>query len=143
SGYNFVLNGTFTAVQWQGFGEGDTRLEMFKNALNRYKAEFRIVGNTIYIENLIGRDTEFMYRHRLNASNIVLENDASEFYTFARGYGDYGDGEGGEDWQDANLIREYTSPLADIPGIGVRHAPPIKNGNITDTATMDEQLKAL
>jgi phage minor structural protein len=143
SGYNFILNGSFDAIDWEGFGEGDTRLTMLKNALNRYSAEFRIVGNTIYIENLIGRDTQFMYRYRLNASNIVLEHDASEFYTYAIGYGDYGDGEGSEDWQDANLIREYTSPLAEIPGIGIRHAPPIKNGNITITETMDEQLKTL
>lgn len=57
SGYNFILNGTFEAQQCEGLGEGDSRLEMFKNGLNRYKAEFRIAGNTIYIENQIGNDT--------------------------------------------------------------------------------------
>lgn len=143
SGYGFILNGSFTAQNWEGFGEGDDKLTLFKDALNRYEAEFRIEGNTVYIENLIGRDTQFMYRYRLNASNIVQENDATDMYTYARGYGDYGDGEGGEDWRDANLIREYTSPLADIPGIGKRDAPPIKNGNITDESTMNEQLKTL
>ncbi len=143
SGYNFILNGTFEAQQWEGLGEGSTRLEMLKNGLNRYKAEFRIVGNTIYIENQIGNDTSHRYEHRLNASNIVQEIDANEFWTYAKGYGDYGDGEGGEDWQNAKIIREYTSPLANIPGIGIREAPPIKNGNITTTATMDSQLKIL
>lgn len=143
SGYNFILNGTFEAQEWEGLGEGSTRLEMFKNGLNRYKAEFRIVGNTFYIENLIGNDTSHRYEHRLNASNIVQEIDANEFYTYAKGYGDYGDGEGGEDWQNAKLIREYTSPLAKIPAIGMREAPPIKNGNITIRATMDSQLKIL
>lgn len=143
SGYNFILNGTFEAQQWEGLGEGSTRLEMLKNGLNRYKAEFRISGNTIYIENQIGNDTSHRYEHRLNASNIVQEIDANEFWTYAKGYGDYGDGEGGEDWQDAKLIREYTSPLAQIPAIGIREAPPIKNGNITTTATMDSQLKIL
>lgn len=141
SGYNFVLNGSFEAIQWEGFGEGDTRLALFKKALERYKAEFRIVGNTVYLENLIGRDTQFMYRYRLNASNIVQENDATAYYTYAKGYGDYGDGEGGEDWRDAKLTREYTSPIASI--IGKREAPPIKNGNITTSSTMDEQLKIL
>lgn len=143
SGYNFVLADTFDAQNWEGFGEGDTRLTLFKNALNRYGAEFRVVGNTIYIERIIGRDTGFMYRYRLNASNIVQENDANAYYTFARGYGDYGDGQGGEDWQNAELIREYTSPLATIPGIGKREAPPIKNGNITTNSFMDSQLKTL
>ena len=143
SGYNFILNGTFEAQQWEGLGEGSTRLEMLKNGLNRYKAEFRISGNTIYIENQIGNDTSHRYEHRLNASNIVQEIDANEFWTYAKGYGDYGDGEGGEDWQNAKVIREYTSPLAQIPAIGIREAPPIKNGNITTTATMDSQLKIL
>src|SRR5690606_39135597 len=117
--------------------------ECFKKALERYKAEFRVVGNTVYIENLIGRDTQFMYRHRLNASNIVLEHDATNYWTYAKGYGDYGDGDGGEDWRNAKLIREYTSPLAKIPEIGIRHAPPIKNGNITNKDTMDQNLKVL
>lgn len=141
SGYNFVLVDSFDAVQWEGFGEGDTRLTLFKNALNRYGAEFRIEGNTVYIEKVIGRDTQFQYRYRLNASNIAQENDATAYYTYAKGYGDYGDGEGGEDWRDAKLIREYTSPIASI--LGIREAPPIKNGNITTVETMDEQLKTL
>lgn len=143
SGYNFILVDSFEAIQWQGAGEDATRLEMFKNGLNRYGAEFRISGNTIYIEEMIGIDSQFRYEYKLNASNIVLESDSSEFYTYARGYGDYGDGEGGEGWQDANLIREYTSPLANIPNIGIRHAPPIKNGNITLKETMDSNLKKL
>jgi hypothetical protein len=141
SGYNVVLNGTFEAVQWEGFGAGDTRLTLFKNALNRYKAEFTVSGNTVTIENLIGRDTQFMYRYKLNASNIVQENDASAYWTYAKGYGNYGDGQGGEDWKDAKLIREYTSPIASL--IGKREAPPIKNGSITTNSTMDEQLKTL
>lgn len=141
SGYNYVLTGSFDAQDWEGFGEGDTRLALFKKALERYKAEFRIVGNTVYIENMVGRDTQFQYRYRLNASNIVMENDATAYYTYARGYGDYGDGEGGEDWRDAKLIREYTSPIAEI--IGIREAPPIKDGRITDIETMDSLLKTL
>lgn len=141
SGFSFILNGTFEAIQWEGLGEGNTRLDMLKNGLNRYKAEFRIVGSTVYIENQIGIDSQFRYEHRLNASNIVQEIDANEFHTYAKGYGDYGDGQGGGDWQDAKLIREYTSPLADV--IGIREAPPIKNGNITTTSTMDSQLKTL
>src|SRR5699024_3519456 len=96
---------------------------------------------TVYLETLIGNDTNHQYRHRLNASNIIQEIDASEMWTYAKGYGNYGDGEGGEDWQNAKLKREYTSPLASI--LGIRHAPPIKNGNITTKAQMDAQLKTL
>jgi len=141
--FNFVLVDDFTAIEWQGLGGGETRLEMFKRALERYRAEFRIVGNTVYLEKLIGNDTNFQYRYRLNANNITQETDASAMYTYVRGYGDYGDGEGGEDWKDAKLIREYRSPLADVPGIGERHAPPIKDGRIKDINTMDAELKSI
>lgn len=137
SGYGFVLVDSFDAIQWEGLGDGDTRLAMFKAALNRYGAEFRISGNTVYLEKQVGRDTSFMYRHKLNASNIVQEIDANEYYTYAKGYGDYPDGEE----QSAALIREYTSPLAPI--LGKREAPPLKNGNITTTVTMDAYLKKL
>lgn len=144
SGFNFILNGTFEAVQWEGFGAGETRLESFKRALERYKAEFRISGKIIYLENLVGRDTQFMYRYRLNASNIEQENDATEMWTYARGYGDYDDVDedgGGGGWEDAKLKREYSSPLAEI--IGRRDAPPIKDGRIKHESVMDEALKTL
>lgn len=141
TGFNFVLVDSFLAVEWEGFGEGEDKIATFKRALERYKAEFEIIGSLVYLKTLIGRDTDIMYRYRLNASNIIQEIDASNMWTFARGYGNYGDGEGGEDWQNAKLIREYTSPLADIAGIGLRHAPPIKDGNIKVVATMDEALK--
>lgn len=137
--FNFAFIGTFAAVQWEGFGKGESKLELFKRALNRYKAEFRISGNTIYLANQIGRDTSIMYRHKLNASNIVQEIDASGFWTYAKGFGNFAEGEE----SSAKLIREYTSPLAQVPGIGIRHAPPIYNGNITTNETMDAQLKNL
>jgi len=141
TGFTFVLADSFAAVDWEGFGDGETKLESFRRAIERYGCEFEISGNTVYLRKRIGRDTSIMYRHKLNASNIVQEIDANEMWTFARGYGNYGDGAGGEDWRNAKLIREYTSPLASI--LGIRHAPPIKNGNIKDPAFMDAQLKAL
>lgn len=140
SGYTFVLKGQFNAVEWEGFGGGETRMEMFQRALNRYKAEFELEGNTIYIDNLVGRDTSIMYRHRLNASNISQEIDASELWTYAKGYADYEDSEDGS-WENARLEREYTSPLAQI--IGIRHAPPIKDGRIKHKDVLDKQLKEL
>jgi hypothetical protein len=137
--FNFVLVDQFPAIQWEGFGKGDTKLTLFKNALNRYGAEFRISGNTVYLESLIGRDTNFMYRHKLNASNIIMETDASQLWTYAKGFGDYEDG----DEENAALVREYTSPLASIPGIGIRHAPPIYDGRVKIAEPMDNALKTL
>jgi hypothetical protein len=138
--FEFIIVGQFDAVEWEGFGGGESRLETFKRALKRYKMEFRLVGNIVYLQHQIGRDTSFQYRHRLNASNIVQEIDANDFWTYAKGYGSFEDGEGGG-WEEAKLIREYTSPLAKI--IGKREAPPIKDGRITNKSTMDKGLKEL
>lgn len=144
SGYNYVLNGDYTATEFDSFGEGATRLELFQTWLNRFGGEFiPPVGNTVRINNRIGEDLSIQYRHRLNASNIVMETDAENFWTYAKGYADYeGDKEAG-DWQDAKLIREYTSPIANIPGIGIRHAPPIKDGRIRHASVLDRNLKTL
>lgn len=139
--YHYILMDNFSAIRWEGLGEGDDRASIFANGIDRYGIELELIDHTFYLHSRISWDVEYMYRHKLNASNIVVENDASDFYTYARGYGDYGDGEGGEDWRDAKLIREYTSPLAEI--FGKRDAPPIKNGNITDKTTMDNRLKKL
>lgn len=133
--YSFRLMDTFLAIQWEGFGGGKTRLEQFKDALNRYEAEFTVVGNEVRLYKQIGRDTEFMYHYKLNASNISKESDAGELWTVARGYGDY------EAGGTPNLEREYRSPLADV--LGERHAPPLKDGRITNVNTMDAKLKQL
>src|SRR5699024_636758 len=84
TGFSFTFNGSFDAVEWEGFGAGETRLETFKRPLERYKCEFRIVGNIVYLEHQIGNDTNHQYRHRLNASNIVQEVDANEMWTYAK-----------------------------------------------------------
>src|SRR5699024_6267218 len=123
TGFNFVLGGSFAAVEWEGFGDGETKLETFKRAIERYKCEFRIVGNTVYLESQIGNDTQFQYRYRLNASNIVQEIDANEMWTYARGYGDYEDSDEESDksgWENAELVREYTSPLLKLSELDMR-----------------------
>lgn len=139
--YSFILLDTFSAVQWEGFADGDTRLEMFKKALNRYGAEFELLGNQFRIRHMIGRDTQFMYHYKLNASNISKEEDASNYWTHIKGFGDYGieSGEDGEIDDEPKLKMEYTSPLAEL--VGIRHAPPVKDGRITVEDTMMSRLK--
>lgn len=147
--FNIVFNDTpftYSTVEsapsnrFEGIGEGETRLEIFKTFIERYGYEFLIVGNTVYLHNQIGNDANFEYRYKVNAQNIEKEVDASEMWTYARGYGNYSDDDSDTDViEKAKLKREYTSPLAKI--IGVREAPPIRDGRITNQSTMDANLK--
>lgn len=147
--FNIVFNDTpftYSTVEsapsnrFEGIGEGETRLEIFKTFIDRYGYEFKIVGNVVYLYNQIGNDANFEYRYKVNAQNIEKEVDASEMWTYARGYGNYSDDDSDTDVvEKAKLKREYTSPLAKI--IGIREAPPIRDGRVTQQATMDANLK--
>ena len=138
TGYNFVLVNPSYAVEWQGFGKGQTRMELFKKALERYGYEFYIQGSTVYMEHQIGNDTNFEYRYKMNASNVKRATDATAMITHIKGFGNFEEGE--EDYlNNAKLKREATSPLADI--VGIREGSPVLDGRITQAATMDERLQ--
>ena len=138
TGYQYVLVDFVEAIQIDGYGKGETRLEMFKRLIERFGLEFYIVGKTVYLKKLIGNDTNFMYKYKLNASNVSKSIDASNFFTHVKGFGNFE--EGSENYlSDAKLQREYTSPLATI--VGVYEGKPIVDGRIKDIATMDANMK--
>lgn len=167
--YTYITVDTAYSERFEGIGEGETKLEIFKTFIDRYGYEMKIVDKVVYLYNQIGSDANFEYRHKVNTQDIEKEVDASEMYTYMRGYGDYRE-EGGEEetttettnsetssgyqktsvkviendneedvTKKAKLKREYTSPLADI--IGIREGPPIMNANITKQETMDKKLR--
>lgn len=148
--FNIVFNDTpftYSTVEsapsnrFEGIGEGETRLEIFKTFIERYGYEFLIVGNVVYLYNQIGNDANFEYRYKVNAQDISKEVDASEMWTHAKGYGNYSDDDENTDVIDkAKLKREYTSPLEKVIGMR-REAPPIRDGRITNQSTMDANLK--
>ena len=137
TGFNFVLVDFSPAVSWEGFGKGANRLELFKRLLDRYNYEFIIQGRTVYMHHRIGNDTNFMYKYKLNASNVSSTTDASEYFTHIKGFGNFEEGE--EDYfNNAKLKREYTHPLADV--VGKWEGSPIVDGRITQTSTLDEAM---
>lgn len=138
SGYNFVLVDFSPSVEIEGFGKGSTRLELFKRLLDRYNYEFLIDGKTVYMHHLVGNDTNFMYKYKLNASNVSRSTDATAMFTHIKGFGNFEEGE--EDyWNNAKLKREYTSPLADV--VGKWEGKPIVDGRITQQSTLDEAMQ--
>lgn len=137
TGFNFVLVDFSPAVTIEGFGKGSNRLELFKRLLDRYNYEFEIQGRTVYMKHLIGNDTNYMYKYKLNASNVSSTTDASDYFTHIKGFGNFEEGE--EDYfNNAKLKREYTHPLADV--VGKWEGPPIVDGRVTQSSTMDEAM---
>ena len=137
TGFNFVLVDFSPSVTIEGFGKGANRLELFKRLLDRYNYEFIIQGRTVYMHHRIGNDTNFIYKYKLNASNVSSTTDASEYFTHIKGFGNFEEGE--EDYfNNAKLKREYTHPLADI--VGKWEGSPIVDGRVTQTSTLDEAM---
>ena len=137
TGFNFVLVDFSPSVTIEGFGKGANRLELFKRLLDRYNYEFEIQGRTVYMKHLIGNDTNYMYKYKLNASNVSSTTDATEYFTHIKGFGDFEEGE--EDYfNNAKLKREYTHPLADV--VGKWEGSPIVDGRVTQTSTLDEAM---
>ena len=138
SGYQYVLVDFVNAIQIEGFGKGETRLEMFKRLIDRFSLEFYIVGKTVYLKKLIGNDTNFLYKYKLNASDVTKSVDASNYFTHIKGFGNFE--ESSENYSsEAKLRREYTSPLASV--LGKYEGKPIVDGRVTDKETLDKMMK--
>src|SRR5699024_2273210 len=138
TGYNYVLVDFSPAVSWEGFGKGATRLEMLMRLIDRYGYEFTINGSTVTMRHLVGNDTNFMYKYKLNASNVSRSTDASAMFTHVKGFGNFVECE--EDYfNNAKLKREFTSPLASL--LGKREGKPILDGRITQSSTLDEAMQ--
>ena len=137
TGFNFVLVDFSPSVEIEGFGKGSNRLELFKRLLDRYNYEFEIQGRTVYMKHLIGNDTNYMYKYKLNASNVSSTTDATDYFTHIKGFGNFEEGE--EDYfNNAKLKREYTHPLADV--VGKWEGPPVVDGRVKDVETLQQSM---
>lgn len=143
TGYQYILVDFVESIQIEGYGKGETRLEMFKRLIERLGLEFYIIGKRVYLKKLIGNDTNFMYKYKLNASNISQSIDASNYFLKISGFGNFE--EGSDDYlKDAKIQRKYTSPLVKVMIKNGQHIPegkPIIDGRIKNTSTMDANLK--
>ncbi|XVL42696.1 phage tail protein [Staphylococcus equorum] len=142
--YSYTMLDDAYAKEWENAGDGQSKFDMFLKGLERYGFEFQYepASKTFKLGERISRRPAYYVSKRLNANDISFEEDATNFYTYARGYGDY---EGEDNLHEANLTREYPenaeSPMIEL--FGIREAPPITDGRITKKATLDKQLKDL
>ncbi len=139
SPFTYITVNSASSERFEGLGDGETRLEVFKTLIDRYGYEMNIVGNVVYLQSQVGNDTNFEYRYKVNASNITKETNAADLWTYVKGYADYDDNE--EDAESkAKIKREYVSPLESIIG-SRRHAPPVKDGRVKYNSVLDKKMK--
>ncbi len=140
--YTFSISTNVLAVEWENAGDGNDRLSMFLKGLNRYGLEFKFDYDSNHFElaEEISRKPAYHINKRLNANNVHHEEDATAFFTYIEGYGNFADDEG---MHEAKLKKSYTSDLAAIPGIGKRHAPALTDGRITSEDTMLKKLSEI
>ncbi|PTJ36719.1 hypothetical protein BU021_12945, partial [Staphylococcus simulans] len=138
--FTVMINGSSASLMWEGVGDGESKLSMFKRGIKRYGFEFKIVGNVVYLYDKIGNDTNYEFRYKLNAANIVKETDSQEFFTAIRGYGNYDQYE--KDIDGKALLKDtYISPLASV--YGEKWAPPLRDGRVKVAGTLRKEMERI
>ncbi|XVL07544.1 phage tail protein [Staphylococcus shinii] len=140
--YNYVLLEGVYAKEWENAGDGQSKFAMLLNWLDRYGFEFQYVASskTFRLGKRISRRPAYYISKKLNANDISFEEDATNFYTYVQGYFDY---DGADNIHAANFKLEYpqgkTSPMIEL--FGIREAPPVTDGRVTDEALMDDMMR--
>ncbi|MEK4815783.1 phage tail protein [Macrococcus sp. FSL R5-0951] len=135
--YNFKET-VDTSKYIDSFGNGQTKLEVFKMILETWELEFKIENNVFKLSKYINRKPDYFISDEINAYNVVQEVDGTNFYTYARGYGDL---DSDDPLESAGIKATYTHPLANVPMIGIKEAPPLRLEDETNRDRLKAKLK--
>ncbi|MDA2095457.1 phage tail protein [Bacillus cereus] len=134
TGYKVIIynNNLPLSVEVDNFGD-ENSLVLFKSVLDKFGAEFEVIGNEITVMKEIGSYTDEQLRYFYNIKEPSREIDTSDFKTYIKGYGKKND--------DGSYVvtAEYTSPLAKV--YGIKHAKPVRDDRYTDSASLLERIK--
>ena len=143
TGMNYVLNEKVSSSKFENAGDGDTRLEMFKQGLEHYGLEYRVdynkkLGRYVFtLTPYANQKANYYISDEINANALKIEEDATEFATFIMGFGDY---EEEQKYQNAGLVMEFEHPLAEE--YGKIHAEPFKDGRVKNRNVMAKELES-
>lgn len=120
------------SVKVDNFGD-DNSLALLKSILEKFGAEFDVIGKTIEIKKEIGTYTDEQFRYFFNIKEPSREIDTTSFFTYIKGFGKKN--------EDGSYVvtAEYKSPLADI--YGIKHAKPVRDERYTDYNSLLERIK--
>ncbi|WP_353052350.1 phage tail protein [Bacillus thuringiensis] len=135
TGYTPVIINTIdmpVSVKVENFGD-DNSLALLKSTLNKFGAEFEIIGKNIEVSKEIGSYTDEQFRYFFNIKNPSKEIDTTTFFTYIKGFGKKN--------EDGSYVvtADYKSPLADV--YGVKHAKPVRDERYTDYNELLDRIK--
>jgi len=84
--YTFSIVDSFTSEEFENLGQ-DNCLSLFQTILERYGAEFKVIGNHIYFYKQIGVDSDFQFRWKHNVKSLDKSVDSKNLSTYIKGYG--------------------------------------------------------
>ena len=119
------------------YQKNQSRLERFHYYNTRFKAEFIVRGDDVYLYNKVGsHKPDVRIDEDLNVKSATVEIDSENFFTWCKCYYDLEESEGGSEenyrkeyvWSDSAMIAQY----GEIEGLA------LYQGNIKNETTMKE-----
>ncbi|MFI3545167.1 phage tail protein [Mammaliicoccus sciuri] len=140
SGYKFILRDKVSSKRWENAGEGDSRLDMLKNGLDRYGLEYEYDAKTktFNLYTFIKNKQSYFLSSDINLTEATVEEDASSIYTQIRGYGDF---EENTKFEEAGLQLTFDHPMS--KAIGIHEAPPFIDGRFKNENALKSEIESI
>ncbi len=129
TGYTFIAIDQFHARSFENLGD-DNRLALLSKGVERFQAEFELVGNQVRFKKQIGRDSDFQFRYGHNIKAISVDIDTKNLATKIEGTGD----------PELDIKESYTSPNVAI--FGEIDAPPVRDERFKSNEALLEEMLA-
>ncbi|MGW7931882.1 SGNH/GDSL hydrolase family protein [Staphylococcus xylosus] len=146
TGIDYYITEHVKSSRFENAGDGDTKLEMLKQGLKHYKLEYYIKFDmkkkkyVFVLTPYVNKEASYFISDELNADAIKIEEDASEFCTYIKGFGNFKED---QSFEYALLNIDFEHPIAKT--YGRIHAEPIKDGRIKSEDTlrrlMEDRIK--
>lgn len=123
------------------YSKNESRLERFHYYNERFKAEFIVRGDDVYLYNKIGSyKPDVRIDEDLNVKSATVEIDSENFFTWCKCYYDLEQNDEGVN--EENYRKEYVwSDSALIAQYGEIEGPALYQGNIRNQTTMRDYAK--
>ncbi len=128
TGIEVVLIDSFAARSFENLGN-DNRLALLSKGIDRFKAEFELVGNQARFRKQIGSKSDFQFRYGHNIKTINIDVDTTNLATVIRGKGD----------PELGIEEYYRSDNADI--FGELDAPTVLDERFKSNEALLEEMK--